>query len=77
MFHTLFPHVREISPGKNAIFPSIYLPHLHHQLPSSFGASVWLATLPRWWCLMWFLFVRPEVYRRLPSDSPSPGTPLP
>ena len=69
--------VRETSPGKNAVFPSIYLPHLHHKLPDSLWASVCLATLPNLHCLMWFLFVRPEVCLRLPSDSSSPRTPLP
>ncbi len=34
---TLFPSVREISPGKGAVFPSIYLPHLHRKLPDSLG----------------------------------------
>ena len=72
----MFPHVREISPGKNAIFPSIYLPHLHHRLPSSLG--LWLVWQPHpvYVCLMRFLFVRPEVCLQLPSDSSSPRTPL-
>ena len=72
----MFPHVREISPGKNAIFPSIYLPHLHHRLPSSLGLWFVKQPYPVYICLMWFLFVRPEVCLQLPSDSSSPRTPL-
>jgi hypothetical protein len=73
---TLFPHVHEISPGKNAIFPSIYLPHLHRMFPDSFGLQLVMQPYPTYICLIWFLFVRPEVCRQLPSDSASRRTPL-
>ena len=74
--HTLFSPVREASPGKNAIFSSIHLPHLHLLFPCSYWALTCCAALPTEACLMWFLFVRPEVCRQLPSDSTSRWTPL-
>ena len=38
-------HVHEISPGKNTIFPSTYLPHLLQLIPSSYWTSTPLAAL--------------------------------
>ena len=73
----MFPHVREASPGKNAAFPPIYLSHIHRRLPDSLGFQFVTQPYPTCICLMWFLFVRPGVCRRLPSDSLSPWTPLP
>ena len=73
----MFPYVHETSPGKNAIFPSIYLPHIHHGFPSSLGLWFVAQPYPIHICLMWFLYVRPEVCLRLPSDSTSRWTPLP
>ena len=41
----------ETSPGKNAIFRSIYLPHLPYMIPCSYWASACLAVLPS--CIAW------------------------
>ena len=38
-------HVREASPGKNALFLSIHLPHLPFGIPSRYGTSVCLVAL--------------------------------
>ena len=38
-------HVREASPGKNALFLSTHLPHLPFGIPSHYGTSVCFATL--------------------------------
>ena len=67
----------EISPGKSDNLPLIYLPHLHDEIRAVLdfalvGKLVRL-TMP----YIWFLFVRPRVCLRLPSDSASRRTPLP
>ena len=43
-------HVREASPGKNALFLSIHLPHLPFGIPSRYGTSVCFTPLsiPNW-----------------------------
>jgi len=46
VLHTLFPHVHETSPGKSAIFPSIYLLHLHRMLLDSLGLRFVLQPYP-------------------------------
>lgn len=69
--------IRQASPGKDADFPSIYPPHL---LLAAFGDKDFALSCKLIQLLlasMWFLYVGPEVCRRLLSDSPSPGTPLP
>ena len=53
------------------------LPNLLKMVSCSYWALTCLAILPPLSACMRFLFVRPEICRRLPSDSPSPGTPLP
>ena len=68
--------IHQISRGKSAHFPLIYLPHLLIHLPRIFGTSVCLATLSRKINLMRFVFLRPRFCLRLPSDSASPRTPL-
>ena len=40
-----FGHVRETSPGKNALFLSICLPHLLSEIPSSYWISTCYAVL--------------------------------
>ena len=72
----MFQYVCETSPGKNAIFSSIYLLYLHHRLLSSFGLQFVTQPYPAYICLIQFLFVRPEVCLKLPSDSISRWTPL-
>ena len=69
-------HVRETSPGKNALFLSMCLPHLLTMVPCSYWTLTCLAVLSPWFSLMRFLFVRPEICLHLPSDSTSRWTPL-
>ena len=38
-------HILQTSPGKNAVFPSIYLPHLLQMIPRSFWTLTCLAAL--------------------------------
>lgn len=38
-------HVREASPGKNALFFSLHLPHLPFGIPNRYGTLICLATL--------------------------------
>ena len=67
----------EASRGKTHLFPPIRLPHLRPWLRTATGTSTYLAALPTTIRLMRFLFVRPGVRLRLPSDSASRQTPLP
>lgn len=62
----------ETSTGKYNIFPSIYLPHLPLRIPSRYRTLRSYARSSSGQAYMWFLFVRPEVCRRLPSPDRSP-----
>ena len=73
-------------PGYSHVLSLLYPPYLLQAIPCSFWALACLAALPSPTASIWFLFVGPEVCPasdllttaiRLPSDSPSPGTPLP
>lgn len=66
----------ETSLSTTRFFPSIYLPHLLCTVPYSYWTLVCIATLSPYIACMWFLFVRPEVWPSLPSDSTSRWTPL-
>lgn len=47
LFQSSFPQcISKTSPGKNVIFLSIYLPHLHRLFSSSYRASICIAILP-------------------------------
>ena len=69
--------VSETSPGKSDNLPLIYLPHLHDRIRAvldfALRCKLFRPTMP----CMWFLFVRPRVCLRLPSDSASQRTSLP
>src|SRR5699024_5017404 len=58
------------------LFPSIYLPYIHHMIEVAIGLQLLLQPYPHVLPLIWFLFVRPEVCLELPSDSISLWTPL-
>ena len=73
----LSEHSMQTSPGTTRLFPSIYLPHLPPLVPCSYWTLTWVAALSQAIAYIRFLFVRPEVCRRLPSDSTSRWTPLP
>ena len=45
LISTVLPHVRETSPGKNAVFLSIHLPHLHKLISCSYWTLTCLAAL--------------------------------
>ena len=70
-------YVRETSRGKTSNLLSIYRHHLHCCIRSVYGTSFCLANLSYSFCLMMFVFLRPEICRRLLSDSTSRWTPLP
>jgi len=78
LFQSSFPQpISKISPGKNAIFLSIYLPHLHLLFSSSYRALTCLAVLPTKVCLICdFCSSDQRFAHGLPSDSPSRTTPL-
>ena len=73
----LSEHSVQTSPGTTRFFPSIYLPHLPPLVPCSYWTLTWMAVLSQAIAYIRFLFVRPEVCLRLPSDSTSRWTPLP
>jgi len=69
--------VSKTSPGKSAIFSSIYLAHLHLPFSSSYRASTWFAALPTEVCLLCASYSSDQRFARgLPSDSTSRWTPL-
>ena len=70
-------YVCEISRGKTSNLLSIYRHHLHCCICSVYWISFCVANLSYNLCLMMFVFLRPEICRRLPSDSTSRWTPLP
>ena len=77
MIHTLFPHVHEISPGKNDNFHPIGLLHLPWLLRTVLDFVLFSKLIRNLKPYMKFLFVRPGFCLRLPSDSASRRTPLP
>ena len=73
----LFCCVRETSPGKNALFLSIYPPHvLCRRFRTAMGFQFVEQPYPSCRSLMWFLYIGPEICLHLPSDSTSRWTPL-
>jgi len=75
--HTLLPPVRETSRGKTLHLRSIHLPHLHSRVRVPFGFGLLCNLAPIEMPSMWFVFLRPELFLRLPLDSTSWWTPLP
>lgn len=55
----------QISPGTTRFFPSIYLPHLLHLSPCSYGLQLVTQSYPQMQPYMRFLCVRPEVCPRV------------
>ena len=66
----------ETSPSTTHFFLSMCLPHLLCMIPYSYWTLICYAILSSYLSLMWFLYVRPEIYLHLPSDSISRWTPL-
>ena len=73
----LLEHSVQTSPGTTRLFPSICLPHLPPLVPCSYWTLTCQAALSQATACIQFLFVKPEVCRRLPSDSTSRWTSLP
>ena len=62
----------QISPGTTRFFSSIYLPHLLHLSPCSYGLQLVTQSYPQMQPYMRFLYVRPEVCPRV-SRFPESG----
>jgi len=71
MLLTQFPHVREISPGKNDNFHPIYLLHLPWLFRTVSDFVLYCKLIHNLKPYMKFLFVRPGLCLRLPSDPTS------
>ena len=67
----------QVSPGKNDNFHPIYQLHILHKLRAVLDFVLYRKLVRLMQTLMQFLFVRPGLCLRLPSDSQSPTTPLP
>ena len=65
-------HLVQVSPGTTRFFSSIYLPHLLHLSPCSYGLQLVTQSYPQMQPYMRFLYVRPEVCPRV-SRFPESG----
>ncbi len=73
----LHEYVCETSPSKTSNLLSIYQHHLHCCIRSVYWILFCNANSSYNLCLMTFVFLRPEICSRFPSDSTSRWTPLP
>ena len=77
VFQISLTHVRETSRGKTSNLHSKYRHYLHCCICSVYWILFCYANSSYNLCLIMFVFLRPEICRRLPSDSTSRWTPLP